>query len=96
MENTQRGYSRSDNRDFTGEGLENLKAAAQEMRYLLDRGYPVSVAATFIGNHRQLSVRQRAALSRAVCSAADEAARAAKRREPAPTGSSNGRKPPYA
>jgi len=82
MTTVRRGYSPHDQCDFTGPALDKLKTAAQELRYLLDRGYALSGAATFVGNHHQLSERQRLALVRSICSREDEAAREAKRREP--------------
>ena len=82
MTTTRRGYSPHDTRDFTGPALETLKTAAVELRYLLNRGYALKGGSTFVGNHHQLSERQRMALVRTVCSREDGAARAAKRKEP--------------
>lgn len=82
MTTVRRGYSPHDQREFTGPALDKLKTAAQELRYLLDRGYALSGASVFVGNHHQLSERQRISLVRSICSREDEAAREAKRREP--------------
>ncbi|MCI8816324.1 MAG: DUF434 domain-containing protein [Angelakisella sp.] len=41
-----------------------MNAALQELFYLLNRGYDVKSASTFIGNHHLLSERQRLALAR--------------------------------
>jgi len=48
-----------------------LKAAREELKWLLDRGYSMDTAATFIGNHHSLTARQRNALKRSVSSTGD-------------------------
>lgn len=78
----RRGSSPDDTRDFTGGGLETLGRASEELCYLLGRGYPDSSAAQFVGNRRQLSLRQRNALMRLTCSDADRDARRAKLLKP--------------
>lgn len=83
MTPTRRGYSPHDNREFSGAGLETLKTAAVELRFLLDHGYALKSASVLIGNHHQLSERQRMALVRTVCSGQDETARRQKQLEPA-------------
>ena len=72
---TKRGYSPDDGRDFTGSGLTTMKWAAQDLYFLLNRGYPAKSASTFIGNHYLLSERQRVALTRVVSSERDIALR---------------------
>jgi len=62
---TRRGYVDTDEREFSEEHLIVLKNAQQEIHWLLDRGYPIKNAVTFVGNHYTLSNRQRLALSRA-------------------------------
>jgi hypothetical protein len=47
-----------------------LKLACSDLLYLIDRGYNGESAAAFVGNHYQLSARQRTALSRSVCTTA--------------------------
>lgn len=65
-----RGYCPTDRRDF-GEGmLPLLRAAQRDIAYLVDRGYDLERAVTFVGNRFQFSARQRTALTRATCSAA--------------------------
>lgn len=49
-----------------GKQLELLKNAAGEVQFLLDRGYEVKSATTFVGNHYTFSERQRLALVRSV------------------------------
>lgn len=62
----KRGYVPSDQKEFTGIQLEHLKEAAKDTRYLLDRGYAVKNATTFVGNHYMFSERQRLALARSI------------------------------
>ncbi len=82
MQSVNRGYSPDDKRDFTGNGLAALKRSAQDLLSLLDRGYPIGPAATFVGNHYLLSERQRIALKRSVSPSADVCARKAKQKRP--------------
>ncbi len=62
----KRGYVPSDQKEFNGIQLEHLKEAAKDTRYLLERGYAVKNATTFVGNHYMFSERQRLALARSV------------------------------
>ena len=62
---TRRGYVDTDKRDFSDANLITLQKAQQEIHWLLDRGYPIKNAVTFVGNHYLLSTRQRSALTRA-------------------------------
>ncbi len=73
--NARRGFVPEDARQFAGEELEKLKRAAEDTRYLLNRGYAVKDATTFVGNHFCLSERQRMALARSVSSDGDVEAR---------------------
>ena len=67
----KRGYVPEDQKEFTGVQLAKLQAAAKEVQYLLDHGYPVKNTTTFIGNHYMLSERQRLALARGISSKKD-------------------------
>jgi hypothetical protein len=58
--------------------LEVLRQAAEEARYLLDRGYPKDSAIRFISNHHGLLEVQRYVLARVVLSSAPARARKAK------------------
>lgn len=80
MESIKRGYSPDNERDFTGLSLEKMKSSAEELYFLLNRGYPVKGASTFIGNHYLLSERQRIALTRMVSSEKKIALRMEKQR----------------
>ncbi|EOS38449.1 hypothetical protein C808_02650 [Lachnospiraceae bacterium M18-1] len=65
---SRRGYVPEDEKQFTGKQLELLKKAADEVQFLLDRGYDVKPVTTFVGNHYMFSERQRLALARSVSS----------------------------
>lgn len=75
----KRGYVADDKRQFGERSTEILRKAAEEVRYLLDRGYPVKPSTVFVGNHYQLSERQRLSLARGVSSKKDILERERKR-----------------
>lgn len=62
----KRGYVPSDSKEFGREALPTLHRAGCDLYYLVNRGYPIKGASTFVGNHYLLSERQRLALVRAV------------------------------
>lgn len=62
----KRGFVPTDERDFGEKMLPTLRRAAQEVYFLLCRGYDTKTATTFVGNHYQLSERQRLALARVI------------------------------
>ena len=64
METVKRGYVPKDTVEFGPKAEDKLNAAAQELVFLLDRGYDTKSASTFVGNHHLLSERQRLALAR--------------------------------
>lgn len=64
MQTVARGYQPKDALEFGPKALPKLTAAARELSFLLDRGYDIKAASTFIGNHHLLSQRQRMALAR--------------------------------
>ena len=64
METVKRGYEPKDTIEFGPKAAAKLNAAAQELAFLLDRGYDTKSASTFVGNHHLLSERQRLALAR--------------------------------
>ncbi len=64
----KRGYAPDDETEFGVAAVPRLRRAAQNLYYLLNQGYPVKGASVFVGNHYQLSERQRTALVRAVSS----------------------------
>ncbi len=65
-EQARRGFMPTDIRDFGEKKLPVLRKAAQEVYYLIDRGYPVTSTTRFVGDHYQLSERQRLALARVI------------------------------
>ena len=64
METVRRGFFAKDQVEFGLKALPKLRAAQEELCFLLDRGYDMKTASTFIGNHHLLSERQRLALAR--------------------------------
>ena len=64
METVKRGYMPKDTVEFGPKATVKLTAAAQELAFLLDRGYDTKSASTFVGNHHLLSERQRLSLAR--------------------------------
>ncbi|WP_310602087.1 DUF434 domain-containing protein [Anaerosporobacter sp.] len=64
----RRGYQKEDVREFQGVEKTKLEKAAYELYFLLNQGYPIKQATTFIGNHYMFSERQRLALARTVSS----------------------------
>ena len=65
-EQAKRGFVPSDANDFGAERLPTLQKAAEELYYLLNRGYPVEPAMKFVGDRYRFSERQRLALIRTV------------------------------
>lgn len=63
---SRRGYVPEDEKQFAGKQFELLQKAADEVQFLLDRGYDVKPVTTFVGNHYLFSERQRLALARSV------------------------------
>lgn len=64
----RRGYVPEDERNFSSDAIEKLKIASRHIAYLLDEGYGLKQALTFVGNHFMLSERQRLAVMRSVAS----------------------------
>jgi len=65
-EQSRRGFVPRDTVDFGEDALSQLKKAAQEVLYLVGRGYPMMSAARFVGDHYQFTERQRLAVARTV------------------------------
>ncbi len=80
MPNRQRhrGAHPDDLRLFDRTQLKRLKPAAEEIVFLLGRGYPLHTAVDVVGNHHQLEQRQRLALQRMLCSPEQRGKRMAK------------------
>ncbi len=62
----QRGFSPKDTIEFGEAWRERMTAAACDARYLINRGYDITSAVTFVGNHFLLSERQRTAIVRGI------------------------------
>lgn len=62
----KRGYYPGDEKEFNSDAVEKLRKAGKDLCYLINRGYPIKGASTFVGNHFLLSERQRLALVRAI------------------------------
>ena len=62
----KRGYILSDEKEFSSKAIEKLHKAGNNLYYLLNEGYKIKGASTFVGNHYLLSERQRQALVRAI------------------------------
>ena len=84
MEAVKRGYMPKDTVEFGPKATSKLNAAAQELAFLLDRGYDTKSASTFVGNHHLLSERQRLALARITSPRAALEERERKRLQEAP------------
>ncbi len=65
MAECKRGYVPTDEKEFSLESLLVLRKAQQDILFLIERGYPIKSASTFVGNHYMLSERQRLAVVRA-------------------------------
>lgn len=64
----KRGYSPNDQKEFGNKSIDKLLKAGQDLQYLLNQGYNIKGASTFVGNHYLLSERQRLVLVRAISS----------------------------
>ncbi len=74
-----RGPHPDDARLFAAAALARLRAAGEELSFLLSRDYPIESALGLVGNHHQLDARQRLALQRTQCGEAALAQRLARR-----------------
>jgi hypothetical protein len=75
-----RGPDPEDHRSFGPDAVPRLRAAVEELSWLLSRGYADGAAATLVGDRHQLTDRQRKVVARAACADDDLARRAALRR----------------
>ena len=74
----RRGYVPDDERNFSLESIEKLRVASRHVFYLINEGYDLKQASTFVGNHFLLSERQRLAVMRSLATAEQLAMRKAK------------------
>ena len=73
--NAKRGYVPEDERNFSPEAIFTMQTASRHIRYLINEGYDLKQASTFVGNHYMLSERQRLALMRSAATDEQLAAR---------------------
>ncbi|MCQ2974114.1 MAG: DUF434 domain-containing protein [Bacteroidales bacterium] len=64
--NAKRGYLPEDDKNFSSKALETMKIASRHITYLINEGYGLKQASTFVGNHFALSERQRLAIVRSI------------------------------
>ena len=64
--NAKRGYVPEDERNFSREAIHTMRTACHHVRYLINEGYDLKQAVTFVGNHFLLSERQRLAVMRSL------------------------------
>lgn len=83
----KRGYYSSDQKEFGNKSINKLLKAGQDLQYLLNQGYNIKGASTFVGNHYLLSERQRLGLVRAISSEENIKIRKSKEIEQIPCGS---------
>lgn len=62
-----RGANPQDSKCFDIEQLDKLKTALNELSWLLNRGYTIGASNELVGNHHQLTSRQRMAIARIAC-----------------------------
>ena len=64
--NAKRGYVPEDEKNFSVEAIQVMQKASRHICYLINEGYDLKQATTFVGNHFLLSERQRLAVMRSV------------------------------
>jgi hypothetical protein len=64
--NAKRGYVPEDEKNFSAEAIQVMQKASRHICYLINEGYDLKQATTFVGNHFLLSERQRLAIMRSV------------------------------
>ncbi|MBO4423527.1 MAG: DUF434 domain-containing protein [Clostridia bacterium] len=77
--NAKRGYLPEDEKNFSYPAIQTMKKALSHVCYLINEGYDLKSASTFVGNHFVLSERQRLAVVRSA--ATDEQLRIRKSKE---------------
>ena len=76
--NAKRGYVPEDDKNFAPEAIEKMRHASRHVCYLINEGYDLKQASTFVGNHYVLSDRQRMAIVRSIATEEQLAARKVK------------------
>lgn len=62
----KRGYVPEDDKNFSPDEIAKLKTASRHVNYLINEGYDIKQATTFVGNHFILSERQRLVIARSL------------------------------
>lgn len=62
----KRGYVPEDDKNFSPDAISKMKIASRHVNYLINEGYDIKQATTFVGNHFILSERQRLAIARSL------------------------------
>lgn len=79
--NAKRGYVPEDEKNFSASALETIRIASRHISYLINEGYDLKSASTFVGNHFLLSERQRLAIVRSLATAEQLKTRREKEKE---------------
>ena len=66
VNSARRGYVPDDARNFSAAGIDTLRKASRHIVFLINEGYDLKQATTFVGNHFLLSERQRLAVMRSL------------------------------
>ena len=66
VNSARRGYVPDDARNFSAAGIDTLRKASRHIDFLINEGYDLKQATTFVGNHFLLSERQRLAVMRSL------------------------------
>ena len=64
--NAKRGYVPDDEKNFSPAALDTMRTASRHISYLINEGYDLKQASTFVGNRFLLSERQRLAIMRSL------------------------------
>ncbi len=78
--NAKRGFVPEDENNFSPEAVSTMRTASGHILYLINEGYDLKSAATFVGNHFMLSERQRLAIMRSVATEEQLSRRAMKQK----------------
>ena len=66
VNSARRGYVPDDARNFSAAGIDTMRKASRHIVFLINEGYDLKQATTFVGNHFLLSERQRLAVMRSL------------------------------
>ena len=65
--NAKRGFVPEDEKNFSLRSIEKMRKASRHVCYLLNEGYGLKQATTFVSDHFLLSERQRLAIMNGFC-----------------------------